>query len=521
MASVSAVPPVVIGIDLGTSSAKAVAFDRRGTAVASHSTEVALHTDGDRAEQDQDALVEAVVEATAAVTGQLRQAGEGRQPEVRAIALSAAMHAVLAVDGRGQALTPVIGYADNRAAEQATWLRRAHPELAVRTGTPVHAMSPLAKLRWFSERDPDLARSAVRWVSPKEHLLHTLCGRWVIDRSLASTTGLYALREGDWDATALELAGVDSAQLSTVVPTTTVLDGIDPRWAARLGLSPATPVVVGAADGCLANLGAGAVDVDTGCLTLGTSGAVRVVTDQPRTDPDGALFCYVLTEDRWVVGGPVSNGGVVLRWARERLLPELAAEARRDGVSPYARFDQLAASVPSGADGLLFLPHLLGERAPVWDPELRAALLGLSASHGRAHVLRALLEGVAYQVATVVDVMAKHGIAPSRLRANGGFTASPLWVRIHADVLGRPLEVVAGGDASCLGAALLARQALGDGDALALAREVVQVDERCEPDPAAARLHARIRPLFVAARADIAATSAALAELSRSDRDTT
>lgn len=483
--------PAVIGLDLGTSSVKAVAFDADGEALAAHAVEVAIASPAPgRAEQDPDGLVSAAEQAVAEVVHDLTV--EGRT--VAGLGLSAAMHSLLALDSTGRPLSPVILFADNRAAEQARQLaaRPGAVALARRTGTPLHPMAPLAKLRWFAERDPETADRARWWVSAKEYLLRQLGTAEVVDHSIASATGLRNLASASWDEEALVLARIDAAQLSTPVPTTTVLRA----RGARLSLPAGALIVVGASDGCLATLGAGAADPRVAALTVGTSGALRALVDRPGMDPQARLFCYALTQARWVVGGPISSGGIVLRWARDGLFPELARAA---GGEVYARFDELAAAVPPGADGLLCLPYLLGERAPLWDPDLRGAFLGLSIHHGRGHLLRALLEGVAFQLATVLELVEGLGHPVAALRADGGFTRSRLWLQIMADVLGRPLELPRSAEGACRGAALLTLEALGLADAFALSG-ATRVDRIVRPDPAAAATYRDALHRFVRAR---------------------
>ncbi|MGH8905564.1 MAG: gluconokinase [Egibacteraceae bacterium] len=467
----------VIGLDLGTSSVKAVAFDSSGEALAAHAVEVGIASPtSERAEQDPDELVGAAAEATTAVVRDL--AAEGRT--VAGIGLSAAMHSLVALDHKGRPCTPLLLFADNRAAAQARQLagQPGAVGLARRTGTPIHPMSPLVKLRWFAQCDPATAERARRWVSAKEYLIRQLCEADVVDHSIASATGLFNLEDMLWDEEALALAGITADLLSTPVPTTTMLYS----QGERLGLPAGTPVVIGASDGCSATLGAGATSAGTAALTVGTSGAIRKIVERPGSDPRARLFCYVLTQARWVVGGSISSGGIVLRWARDGLFPELARAA---GRGAYARFDELAAAVPPGADGLVCLPYLLGERAPLWDPDLRGAFVGLSVRHGQGHVLRALLEGVAFQLATVLELVEGLGHPVAALRADGGFTRSRLWLQIMADVLGRPLELARSVEGACRGAALLTLEALGLADAFALA-DATPIERIVQPDPATA-----------------------------------
>lgn len=487
----TAAQPVVIGMDLGTSSAKAVAFGIDGSPVARGDVKAEVATPAeDRAEQDPERLVEALFAATRELAGRL--AGH----PVAGVACSGAMHSLMALDEANRPITPSLTWADNRAVDQAQALR-ARPdaaELMRRTGGVLHPMSPLVKLRWYREEDRTTAERAARWMSAKEYLLLRLVGEPVVDRSMAGASGLYNLATRDWDPHALELAGVERGQLSRLVGTTEVLGELPRDPAERMGLAPGIPVVAGAADGCLASLGTGAMDPGIASLTIGTSGAIRRVVQAPAGDPEGRVFCYPLTDERWVIGGPVNGGGLVLRWAAERLFPELHVEA----------LEPLAAAVKPGAEGLLFVPALVGERAPRWDPTARAALAGLTWRHGREHVLRALFEGVAYQLATVLAVLESEGGRFTAIRASGGFTASPLWLQIVADVLGRELEIPPVEEASCFGAALLGLQALGLADAFDLARAATTDPARVRPRPEASAHYAAVLRSFVDLRERLA-----------------
>jgi len=503
-------PAVVLGVDLGTQSAKAVAYDVAGGAHASAFAEYALRSPAPgREELDP----EEVVAAFLGVIARAAAAAEGAGAVVSGVACSAAMHTLVGLDAAGRPVTAVLTYADTRAIAEAAALRGGPSAegLHARTGTPLHPMSPLAKLRWFSTHAPATAQRVASWVSVKELALRRLFADRVVDHSIASASGLFDVHTADWDDEALTLAGIDRTMLSRPVPTMHVLAGLSPAAAAAVGLPAGTPFVIGASDGALANLGAGAVDEGVAALTIGSSGAVRTVVDAPETDRRGRLFCYALTTKHWVVGGPVSNGGLLLRWLRDQLLPELAAQARAAGEEPYHRFDQLAAGIPAGAGGLLFLPAFTGERAPRWDPTAGGALVGLTRTHGRGHVIRAAMEGVAYQLAAVVAAIIDVGRGIDVVRATGGFTASPLWLQVVADVLGRPLEVPRAAEGTCLGAALLGMQALGMADAFETARECITVERTVRPIPAHAARHARLLPAFTAATEALAPTFSTLA----------
>jgi gluconokinase len=362
--------------------------------------------------------------------------------------------------------------------------------LHARTGTPVHAMSPLLKLAHLRETDPYAVRAAARWGGVKELLLSLLVPRSdVLDLSAASSSGLYDLTARRWDPEALALAGITRGQLGEVVPTTRIVGGL----AAGLGLAAGTPVVAGATDGPLANLGVGAVAPGVVAVSLGTSGALRVVQDRPATDGASGLFCYALTEDRWVLGGAVSNGGSVVRWAARTLTDPRDGE---DEDATDARLLAEAARVAPLSDGLLCLPHLLGERAPWWRSDVRGAFLGLRHDHGRGHLVRAAVEGVCQQLALVRDGLP----GPVReVRATGGAVGSPLWPQVLASALDLPVRLAASPEGSGLGACLLGWYALGGLADLDAAAGLVHVAAPVRPDAELAARYRRARPLVEAA----------------------
>ena len=483
----------VVGLDIGTTSAKAAAYDHEGVEVAAAEAEYPLHASGPRrVEQDPDEVLAGVCDVLAEVVARAGRRGAG----IAGVALSSAMHSLLALDAATQPLTPVVTYADNRAGAEAEALRRAVGlGLYRRTGTPLHPMSPLVKLQWFRAHAPQTWQRADRWVSVKEYVLLRLLGTRAVDHSVASATGLLDLERLEWDEECLGLAGVRVEQLGELVPTTAVVTGMTADGASRTGLHPDTPFVVGAGDGALANLGVAATRPGVVACSVGTSGAARAVVPRPTFDPQGQLFCYALAEGLWVIGGAINNGGLVLRWLRDSVLSDVAEDARQRGTEPYDALTALAAQSPPGAGGLLMLPYLTGERAPHWSSLPRGVLFGLQRSHGRHHLVRAALEGVVYQLSAVVGVLEAAGGRISEVRATGGFAASPLWRQIMADVLERPISVPARGG-SVLGAALLGMRALGWLASLDDSQSFVELVQEHEPDPAAAVVHRRLQPIF-------------------------
>jgi gluconokinase len=513
---------VVIGIDTGTTATKGVAAGLSGELRALASVHYPLSVPGPgRAELDPGRLRAAAIEALTDVAARCRERGD----RVIAVSLSAFLHALVPMDASGRALGPLVTWADGRAGKQAEAMVAAGvaKKLQARTGTPVHPMSPLTKLAWWRENDPGTLRDTPRWGGVKELVLAELAdAAYQVDLSVASGTGLYDIHERHWDPEALELAGVRPAQLAEVVPTTARLR-LSTSAAAAAGLPAGTPLIIGAADGPLANLGVGATPAGVAAVSLGTSGALRTVVDRPTADADGRLFCYALTEDRWVIGGAVNNAGSVVRWAGEAF----AAGFERPGAEGEDADERDAAllteaqGVAPGSDGLLCLPYLLGERAPWWRSGLRGAYLGLRREHGRPHLVRAAVEGVCQQLALVRDSFATEGFAVTEVRATGGAVAAELWVGVLAAALDLPVAVADTPEGTALGACLLGLHALGELPDLDQAAALIAIGEPARPDPANAALYARLRPLVEKAALAVLDTVAELDKLSPQPLPTT
>ncbi|HEY8348068.1 MAG TPA: gluconokinase [Symbiobacteriaceae bacterium] len=482
----------VIGADIGTTSAKAILFDLDGRIVASHSVEYPLYTPRPGwAEQDPVEILEAVVQSIRETVAAARV----DPAQVAAVGFSSAMHSLIPLDGQFQPLGRALIWADNRAAEQANRIKRemGGHEIYRRTGTPIHPMSPLTKLLWIKEQQPDLFQRARYWAGLKEFVLHRLTGQWVMDIGLASATGLFNLERLDWDEEALALTGVRREQLPNPVDTTHVLRGVKPDYARAMGLPAGVVLVAGAGDGTLSNLGTGAIERGVVAATIGTSGAIRQVTNRPVTDPSGRTFCYALTRNHWVVGGAISNGGIVLRWFRDNFAGEEKTVARLLGEDPYDVITRYAARVEPGAGGLILLPFLSGERAPYWNANARGVLFGLALHHTRAHMARAVLESVIYAMYSVHQALEEQAGPSVEIRATGGFARSPLWLQIMADVFGREVVVAESHESSCLGAAVLAMVGTDLVPGLQVVHRMVRTRERRMPNPSA---HAVYQELF-------------------------
>lgn len=436
-----------IGLDIGTSSAKAVAFGNRGEVIRESAVAYdLLQPEADAAVQDPETVRDASLQSLRTLLRQI-----GHPP--RAIGLSSAMHSLLAVDQAGHPVSQLITWADGRAQPYAEKLKQsaAGKYIYQHGGTPMHAMAPVCKLAWLRDQRPDIFKRAVTFAGIKDYLLHHCFGKWVIDHSLASATGLFDLEQRAWMPEALAYAKIKAENLPNPVPVRTLLTGMRKETAEFLDLSPDIPWIIGASDGCLANLGAGVLGGQEAVLTIGTSGAIRMTITGPGYDPEERLFCYILDDAHYVIGGPTNNGGVVWEWFCEQFYPDQSM----DEV-----FQQIAQISP-GAEGLLFLPYLYGERAPVWDAFAKGHFWGIEPHHSRAHFGRAVLEGVCLNLYQIMQALEDIAGEITRIHANGGFTQSPVWIQLLADITGKEIVTGHNPNASAWGAAIMAMQAIG------------------------------------------------------------
>lgn len=484
-----------IGIDIGTTNTKSIVFTEMGevTGMASQGYPLLSPQPG-WAEQDPQVIFAAVMTT---LKQAIAQSGASAS-EIAAIGFSSAMHSLIVMDGENRPLTPSITWADNRSLAQAEALKEGAFstgnlgfELYQRTGTPIHPMSPLTKLLWLRQSAPELFARAAKFISIKEFILYQWFGRYVVDYSIASATGLFNLSQLDWDTEALALAGIQPDHLSELVPATDLLRGMKPQYAESLGLHPDTPVAVGANDGALANLGVGAVsaqhssqtiDDNPIAVTIGTSAAIRQIVSKPLLDAQGRTFCYNLTSDRWIIGGASNNGGIALRWFRDAFCAAEVAQAKQTGGDVYNALIQEASTVTPGAEGLLFLPFLTGERAPYWNAQARGLFFGAAFHHRRSHFTRAVLEGVLFNLHSIGVILGELTGNRGAVYASGGFARSKVWLQIMADLFGAPVLVPRVTEASGFGAAVIAMLAVGAIQDLSEVQKMVQVDDRYEPN---------------------------------------
>lgn len=450
----------IIGLDIGTTSTKAVVFDQSGQVIAENEVEYSLIKEQPSWAEQNPVKIE--IAAKQSIKGALLKENINKNSLI-GIGISSAMHSLICVDEQNQPLTNSITWADGRSSQQAEQLK-SNPKglnIYLNTGTPIHPMSPLLKLIWMKETNFEPYKKAAKFISIKEYLLHEWFGTYVVDYSVAAATGMFNIRTQTWDHATLQLAGISSAQLSTIVEPTYQLKGLSKCVAEEMGINCDLPFIIGASDGPLANLGIGAIEKGELAVTIGTSGAVRQMATEPHTDDKQEIFCYSFTKDLWVMGGPTNNGGIVFQWLKDLLGEVEVIKAKDRGIDPYDLLTEMAQKVTPGSNGLLFMPHLNGERAPFWDAKARGSYIGLTLSHQKPHLVRSGLEGVILSIYHVGEALNRLAGEPKTIYASGGFARSNLWLQILADVFGTEVRVPESHQSSAWGAAWIALLSLG------------------------------------------------------------
>jgi xylulokinase len=364
------------------------------------------------------------------------------------------MHGTVILDGDGQVLRPAIIWCDQRGEEQCAWLNRTvgARRLLELTCNPALTNFTLIKLLWMREYQPHIWSRVRHVLLPKDYVRFCLSGEYAIDVAEASGTLLLDVAGRRWSQELLGEVGLSAKLLPEVFESPEICARITPQAAQLTGLAAGTPIVAGAGDQAAGAVGMGITRPGTVSATIGTSGVVFAATDRPALDPKGRLhtFCHAIP-GRWHVMGVTQAAGLSLRWLRDLFSAESGNE-----LWSYERMTEEAATAPPGADGALWAPYLMGERAPHMDPNIRAGLVGLAASHTRAHVIRAVMEGVAFSLRDSLTIFSELNVPVEKIRLGGGGARSPVWRQIQANVYSRRVEIIAAEEGAAFGAAILA-----------------------------------------------------------------
>jgi xylulokinase len=431
-----------------------------------------------------------------------------RADEIACIGFSGQMHGAVLLDSGDEVVRNAIIWCDQRSEAQSHELEQlfGRDTLIRLTCNPPLTNFTLTKLLWLRETEPKNWARVAHVMLPKDYVRFRLTRERAIDVADASGTLLLDVANRRWSSEVLSKSDIDKSLLPALYESPQVCGKVSPAGAEATGLRMGTPVVAGAGDQAAGAVGMGIARAGAVSATIGTSGVVFAATDRPALDPQGRLhtFCHAIP-GRWHVMGVTQAAGLSLRWLRDRIgvATTMRAEAGRD---PYDLLADEASSAPAGSEGAFWLPYLMGERTPHLDPNARAALVGLTASHTRGHLIRAVMEGVAFSLKDAFTIFGEMKIPVTSIRLGGGGARSPLWRQIQADVYGYEVEIVAAEEGAAYGAAILA--GVGDGAWNSVDEacdSVVRVATRIAPDQAASKTMQRsyrtYRNLYPALRA--------------------
>jgi xylulokinase len=443
---------VFLGIDVGTGGTRALVIDAGGRLVGSATAEhIAFASPRPGwAEQDPDDWWRATGEAVRGVLARTGLSGG----DIAGVGFSGQMHGSTLLDERGAVVRPALLWCDQRTSAECREIteRIGADRLIALTSNPALTGFTLPKLLWVRRHEPERWARVRAVLLPKDYVRYRLTGDRATDVADASGTLLFDVTNRRWSSEVAAALDLDLSLLPQAYESPAVTGRISADGAAATGLREGTPVVAGGGDQAAGAVGMGIVQPGLVSATIGTSGVVFAATDRPALDPKGRLhtFCHAVP-GRWHMMGVTLAAGQSLRWFRDRF-----GAGADDGRDPYERLTEEAGGVPAGAEGALWAPYLMGERTPHLDPDARAALVGLTASHTRGHVVRAILEGVAFSLQDSFRIFADLAVPVTRVRLGGGGARSPLWRQIQADVYGYDIDIVEAEEGAAFGAAILA-----------------------------------------------------------------
>lgn len=489
----------LLGIDLGTSGVKALLLPLDGGPMPASTAELTVQTPRPGwSEQHPDEWWTAVCRAVRA----LQSSGvppSGVPPSgVRGLALSGQMHGATLLDRSGAVIRPCMLWNDARSGEQCGDIERliGRDALLQAVGNPALAGFTAPKLLWLRAHEPDAFSRIAHVLLPKDYINYRLTGQLATEPSDASGTLLFDVARGRWSQDVTRALDISPAILPPVHASTAVIGTLTPQAAAALGLTPGIPVVAGGADNACAAVGMGVLDPGQVLASLGTSGTLVAPTASPHVDPGGRLHTFAhVAPGCWYLMGVVLSAGGSLRWFRDTIAPP-DSEASPT-LEPYERIMQDISAIPPGSEGLVFLPYLSGERTPHGDPDARGVYFGLSLRHTRAHLARALVEGVSFALRDSAELMRALHIDVDRVLVTGGGSRSSVWRQILSDILPASLQVAAADLGPALGAAMIAGVGVGAFPTLHdAATRLVHVQAAESPHPHTSAFYAREAILY-------------------------
>lgn len=487
----------VIGIDLGTSGTKTVLFDLSGNAVASATREYPMLQERNGwAEQDPALWWQAARETLGEV---LAKSGAPKE-EIAGVGLSGQMHGLVMLDKDGKVLRNAILWCDQRTGEEAKELTALAGEkrLIEITANPAMTGFTAAKILWVRKHQPELYEKCAHILLPKDYLRYCLTGEFATEVSDASGMQLLDVPERCWSDEVLRKLQIPREWLGRVYESCEVTGHLLPEIAKATGLTADTVVVGGAGDNAAAAVGTGVVKDGTAFTTIGTSGVVFAHSSQVTIDPKGRVHtCCCAVPGAWHVMGVTQGAGLSLKWFKDQFCQDYVAAADEMRVDVYDLINHDIRNIPAGSDRLIYLPYLMGERTPHLDPDCRGVFFGLSAIHTKAHLLRAVMEGVSYSLADCNDILREMGVSVDEMMACGGGGKSAIWRQMLADLYGCPVKTVHQSEGPALGVAILAGVGCGIYESVeAACGKLVSADKCSEPNPENEKLYAEYHKLY-------------------------
>lgn len=504
----------VIGVDCGTSGTKTVLFDEKGKVIASHTIEYPMYQPKNGyAEQDPADWANAMLDTVKAV---MAKSGVSAK-DVVGVGISGQMHGLVMIDGDGNVLRKSIIWCDQRTEAEVEQMNRliGREKLIEITANPALTGWTAAKILWVKNNEPEIYEKCRHILLPKDYLRYILTGEFATEVSDASGMQLLDVPNRCWSKEICDALGIDMSMLAKVYESCEVTGELTAKAASLTGLKAGTIVVGGAGDNAAAAIGTGVAEDGKAFTTIGTSGVVFAHTSDIAIDPKGRVHtCCAAVPNTWHVMGVTQGAGLSLKWFRDNFCEAEKETAKYMGVDEYYLMDKEAMTVPVGAERLLYLPYLMGERTPHLDPNARGMFFGLSAMHTKKHMLRAVLEGVSYSLRDCVEVFREMNINVSDMMACGGGGSSPLWRSMLADLYNCPVKTVASKEGPALGVALLALTGAGVYSSVPEAcSAVVSVDKTQQPDEANVPIYESYYQLYREIYPAIKAQCAKLAKL--------
>lgn len=494
-----------LGIDIGTSGTKTVLFDLHGAAIASSTEEYPLYQpQNGYAEQMPQDWADAVLHT---ITDVMKKSGVEKEA-VKGIGLSGQMHGLVMLDAQCNVIRPAIIWCDQRTAAECDEIteRVGAEQLISITANPALTGFTASKILWVRSHEPENYKKCAHILLPKDYIRYILTGEFATEVSDASGMQLLDIPNRCWSDTVLRKLKIDKALLAKVYESPEITGYVTAGIAARTGLSAGTPVVGGAGDNAAAAIGTGTAEDGKAFTTIGTSGVVYAHSSRISIDPKGRVhtFCCAVP-NCWHIMGVTQGAGLSLKWFRDRFCDAEKQTAKSMGVDEYMLMDKAAAKSPVGANRLLYLPYLMGERTPHLDPNARGVFFGLSAMHEKRDLLRAVMEGVSYSLRDCLEVFREMGVSVRDMSVCGGGGASPLWRQMLADLYNCPIYTVDSKEGPALGAAILAMVGTGAYPSVPEAcRELIRTKQNCIPDienvPVYERYYRLYRRLYPAMR---------------------